>query len=318
MPELVARSDAAVAVDENLTTLIDWVNIELVSGFTIIIDNVGGGSADDITDVQIDTSDDGGVTPSLDQHAGVPAVPIAAGYSRTDTFTETAKFLRVRALCAAGEDTTAGAMLLADTSTGLICTLADVRDRLGKATADTEDDSTLNRIILGIGSMFDSYTKRSLILNAADVTEYYTGCGSQLQINRYPVVSITSIKEAVDYDFDSATALTANSGYRLINSGKNGVVSRMYTNWFDTPDSIQVIYKGGYCSAGQTPGSGEYAMPADLREAAIEQATFLFKRKDDIGLAGVSFEGGSMSKFSAIDLLPNVKKTLDRYRRPAL
>jgi len=75
MAELVAKSVAAVAIDENLTTLNDWVNIEQVSGFTVQVENAGGGSANDITDVQIDTSDDGGVTADLDQHAGVPAVP---------------------------------------------------------------------------------------------------------------------------------------------------------------------------------------------------------------------------------------------------
>jgi len=59
-------------------------------------------------------------------------------------------------------------------------------------------------------------------------------------------------------------------------------------------------------------------MPADLREAAIEQATFLWKRKDDIGLSAVGFEGGSVSKFSAVELLPMVRQILDNYRRPQL
>ena len=98
MGELVSTTSSAVAVDENLTTLIDWVNIEHVSGFTVIVDNDGGGSADDITDVQIDTSDDGGVTSETDQHAGVPAVPIASGKASLGTFTETAAYVRVRAL----------------------------------------------------------------------------------------------------------------------------------------------------------------------------------------------------------------------------
>ena len=62
MSELAAKTSAAVAVDDSLTTLIDWTNIELMSGFTICVENAGGGSADDITDVQIDTSDDAGVT----------------------------------------------------------------------------------------------------------------------------------------------------------------------------------------------------------------------------------------------------------------
>jgi len=316
MSELVAKTAAAVAVDENLTTLLDWVNIEAVADFTIIVENAGGGSANDITDVQIDTSDDGGVTPNLDQHDGVPAVPIASGAAKTGTFTETAKFLRVRALCAAGEDTTAEVVLLADSSTGRICTLADIKDRLG--ITDTENDLAINRVIAGLEEIFNNYTRRKLLVNATDVTEYFSACGNRLQLNRYPVVSITSIKQVIDYDFDNADALTVDSDYRLVGNGRSGIIYRMFISWLEVPDSIQVVYKGGFCSAGQTPGEGEFAMPADLREVAIEQASFIFKRKDDIGLSSTGFQGGSISKFSAMDLLPMVKKVLDNYKKTSL
>ncbi len=316
MPELVAKTAAAVAVDDSLTTLLDWVNIEGVSGFTIIVDNAGGGSADDITDIQIDTSDDGGATADLDQHAGVPAVPISVSSAKQGTFTETARFVRIRTLCAADEDTTASAWLMADSTVGRICTLADVKDRLGET--QTDYDTAINRIITGLESIFNEYTRRTLIVNAADVTEYQTAIGRYLQLARYPVVSITSIKQALDYDFDSADAMTADTDYRLVAGGKKGIIYRIYSSWFETADSVQAIYRGGYCSAGQTPGDGEFALPADLREAAIEQASFIFKRKDDIGLTGVGFEGGSISKFGSMDLLPMVKKILDNYKKPSL
>lgn len=317
MAEFIAKTPAAVAVDENLTVLIDWVNIEQVSGFTIIVENAGGGSADDITDVQLDTSDDGGITVNTDQHADTPAVPISAGNSKKGTFLQTAKFIRTRAVCAAGNDTTANAWLLADSAAGRICTLADVKDRLG--ITKTDHDITINRIISGLEAIFNSHTKRKLLVNAADVTEYYTGLSCYLQLARFPIVSITSIKIAYDYNFDSVDALTANTDYRLVNGGKNGILYRVYSTWPEiVEDAIQVIYRGGYCSAGQSPGAGEIALPADLREAAIEQASFIFKRKDDIGLSSVGFDGGSINKFSAIDLLPMVKKVLDTYRRPSL
>jgi hypothetical protein len=315
MSELVAKTAQAIAVDESLTVLLDWVNIEYVSGFTIIVNNASGGSANDIADVQIDTSDDGGVTANLDQHDGVPAVPIASGKASQGTFTETAKFVRVRAKCAAGQDTTATAILTADSAAGRLCTLADVKDRLG--ITQTEHDQAINRIIVGLEGIFDNETGRQLLVTA-DVTEYYTGCASVLQVKRYPIVAVTSIKEAYDYDFTSATALVENTDYRIINAGANGILHRMYTSWASLRDSVQVIYRGGYCSAGQTPGTGEHALPADLREAAIEQASFVFKRRDDIGLTAVGFEGGSMNKFSAIKLLPMVEQILKNYRRPQL
>ncbi len=316
MSQLVAKTSSAIAVDENLTTLLDWTCIDGLSGFTIVIANAGGGSGNDITDVQIDTSADAGVTPVLDQHGGVPAVPIASGAAAQETFTETANWIRVRALCAAGEDTTATAIVLADSSTARICTLADVKDRLGITVTDY--DAALTRLITGIEEIFNSQTRRTLIAPAAAVTEYYTGRGNRLQLERYPIIAITSIKESITYDFDNADALTADSGYRIVANGRSGVLLRMYLNWASQPDSVQVVYRGGYAAAGQSPGSGEYALPADLREAAIEQASFLFKRRDDIGLSSVGIQGAQISKHEPIALLKNVREILDHYRRPQL
>jgi len=317
--ELIAQTAAAVAVDDDLTTLIDWTNIELFAGatFTLIVTNVGGGSADDLTDVTIDTSVDGGTTVLTDQHAGVPAVPIADGNSPSGTFTETAAFVRVRAVCTTDEDTTATALLLASTVSPRLCTLADVKERLGLTV--TDHDILLARIVLGIVSVFEGHCEHPLIQTAADVTEYLSGRGTHLQLSRYPVISITSIKESWDWDFDSADALTANTDYRLVNDGVKGILYRCYTTWpRDIPDSVQAVYRGGYCPAGSAPGTGEISLPADLREAAIEQATLLFKRRDDIGLSGVGFDGGSISKFSKLELLPLVKEVLEKYRRHTL
>jgi len=196
-------------------------------------------------------------------------------------------------------------------SAGRICTLADVKDRLGES--GSEHDTLLNRLIASLESLFDSYTGRSLIVPSSDVTEYYSGKGPFLQIRRYPIIAITSIKEALDYDFTGADILVADTDYRILNDGRNGIILRIYSVWDDVQDSIQVIYKGGYCAAGVTPGAGETALPDDLREAAIEQATFFFKRRDDLGLSSVSFQGGSISKFSPMDLLPIVKRVLDNY-----
>jgi len=314
--EHVANTSGAVTVTEELTTLIDWVNIERLAGFTIIVRNEGGESSSDINDVQVDTSDDGGITVSLDQHPGVPPVPVPYPFASSAPFTEDANFVRIRAVCAAEEYTTVSAWLLADSASARICTLADVKERLG--LTNTDSDIAIARIISNLESLFNSYTRRTLIAPAADVTEYYTGCGDRLQLARYPVISITSLKEALDYDFDSAAALTADTDYRLVRAGKNGIIYRIYGSFPGIEDSLQAIYRGGYCSAGQAPGDGEFALPTDLREAAIEQVSFIFKRRDDIGLTAVSFEGGSISKFSAMDLLPMVKNILDNYRRPSL
>jgi len=317
MSVVVSKNLNAVAVTDELTVLLDWVNIEKVSGFTIIVENTCGGSSDDLIDVQIDISSDGGLTSTLDHHPGVPAVPVEGDNAVVGAFIETAAYVRIRGLCDTDKDTTAKVILLADLSTAGLCTLTDLKERLG--ITDTTYDIALNLIIDGVGSLFDSYTGRTLIVTSADVTEFYAGCGPSLQLRRFPIVVITSIKESYDYDFDDDDSLlTVDEDYRIIAGGRFGIIRRVYSDWLDIPDSIEVIGRGGYCAAGVTPGEAEFALPSDLREAAIEQASFIWKRKDDLGLSGVSSEGGSINKFSDMDLLPMVKRILDKYRLPSL
>lgn len=201
-----------------------------------------------------------------------------------------------------------------------VCTSADIKDRLGIPTDNTENDTTIATIVSAMAALFDTYTNRSLIVTAQAVTEHFcSNNGSQwLQLPRYPVVSITTIKEAIDYDFANVAALIANSDYRLSRSGIDGLLYRLYAAWPSVPDSVQVVYRGGYTAAGGTPGTGEIALPADLREAAILQGTFTFKRRMDIGLSGQSFDGGSINKFSEMNLLPQVREILDLYKRIVL
>ena len=56
------------------------------------------------------------------------------------------------------------------------------------------------------------------------------------------------------------------------------------------------------------------AMPEDLQEAATAQAVHLWKYRDQLGVASISADGASLGLPPA-DLLPMVRKTLDRYRR---
>lgn len=202
-----------------------------------------------------------------------------------------------------------------------LCTLTDVKTRLG--IEDKPDfDTIINSIITGIDGMFDNYCGRPLLMNSEDVTEEYSSedCREYLLFNRYPIISITSIKEASDYDFENATALVLNTDYRPSNKGLNGIIYRISDYWLAGDGVIESKYRGGYCGAGETPSQGEYALPAELREAAITQAIFLFKRKDDIGLSSVSSQGGSISKFADVELLPLVKQILDnsKYKKPSM
>ncbi len=210
------------------------------------------------------------------------------------------------------------------TTTESLCTVNDVKIRMASEASDKADDEMLAQIIRGVSAVFDIITERTFIINQADVTEYYDG-GMELYVDRWPVVSIASLKISADWDWSSVTALVADTDYRL--QSKNG---RIYylpgISWpyssgrqkGDFPcgiDNIQIIYTGGYIGPDGSVLAGQTGLPDDIREACIQQVMFYFKRRHDIGLTAVSAEGQSITKFSPHNLLPSVKTILARYKR---
>lgn len=199
----------------------------------------------------------------------------------------------------------------------MLCAVADIKLRLGIATDDTEHDALLASIIAGVTGMIEDYCGRPLIQTAADVTEYYTGCGRYLQVNRYPIIAITEIKEALDYDWDAATAMVADSDYRLVADGHKGVLYRLWSTWSNLPDAVRVVYRGGYCPAGSTPAEGEHAVAPGLQEAAIILAVHWFQHRHDLGLVNVSFLGGAAAHASK-QLKAMAEELIEPHRRVSL
>ncbi|MFA5187039.1 MAG: hypothetical protein WC551_11205 [Patescibacteria group bacterium] len=198
----------------------------------------------------------------------------------------------------------------------MLCLRQDIKDRLGLNSTDTQHDDVIDQILAGFSARADSHTGRTLTAPAAAVTEYYTGLCHLLHLRRYPIISITSVKESWTNDFtNDVTELVEGTDFRQASGGANGIIQKLYGIFAAAFESVQVVYRGGFAAPDAVLTAGETALPADLREAAIMQCSFVFKRRDDIGLEGVSFDGGSFSKFSAMKLLPEVAAVLDSYKR---
>ena len=52
------------------------------------------------------------------------------------------------------------------------------------------------------------------------------------------------------------TALVSNTDYRLVNKGLNGIILRINGYWLSGEDIIEVMYRGGYCGAGEAASAG--------------------------------------------------------------
>ncbi len=195
----------------------------------------------------------------------------------------------------------------------MLCTVAQIKTIMGETGSG--DDAVLLEIAKSVTAQFEEYCQRKFIVG--DYTEYHQGPGNVLHVNAWPIVSVVSVKESCAYDFDSAAALTANSDYRIVKAGLNGVLQRLDCDWPKQADSVQVIYRGGYTAAGDTPGDGEKVVPESLRGAAIKQCICELTRRNNPGSKGESFDGGDSQLHTLKPFLPEVLKVLELFRNPA-
>lgn len=305
---LLGQQETATAATSTATTIIDWTRIDEFANLTLVSINVGGGTGDTCLFEMDESNDASTVSATQSSIGGVHSATEGNATALTSTY----KYGRIQS-AAASSDTTCKAWITATNYQGGLCTLTDVRNRVGIETAETTDDDSIRDIIRGVSGQFDMHCNRSLLLNSSDVTELYDGSRKRIKTDRYPIVSITSLKESVDYDFTNATALTADTDYH--SNDEEGTLYKMGGSFVGKDESVQLIYKGGYVGPNGTASGGETALPDDIREAAILQAVFTYQRRGDVGLTSVSADGVSISKFSSMALLPIVKQTLNKYKR---
>jgi len=131
----------------------------------------------------------------------------------------------------------------------------------------------------------------------------------------WPVILISSVKEAALELFAGAPALVEKTDYQV--ARHSGILSRVGGPWLEGVNTVQVIYAGGYVPAGSAPAENETALPAELTEACLQQAGFVFQRRKSLGLSGLSAAAGSISSYAQDELLPGVRQVAEAYRRLA-
>ena len=163
-----------------------------------------------------------------------------------------------------------------------LTTLANIKDDLAIPNTDTSSDTSLARYITEQSLLVAQYCNRVFPIETVQDVIYpdrdpypyqVTGMLSELQLSRWPIVSVTSVTDTVavntdnmlipdtDYIVDEArgwlTKIDTNTGYP--------------TGW--SPDQYIIKYQAGYFKAG----SG--SPPADLEMAVLRLVTARFKAR---------------------------------------
>lgn len=199
----------------------------------------------------------------------------------------------------------------------MLCTLAQFKERYN--IIGTGDDATITQILTGVSAQLAVPAGRicqgALCLEKTSLTELITVSESRAEtilLACRPVISITSIKEALYGGHDDADALVENEDYQINKS--TGLLYRI-GYWLPGVLTVKAEYAGGYVAAGETPGDGETALPDDIVEAAIKQCGFVWQRRASLGLTSESVQGGSVSAYAQDKLLPGVARTMSRLNK---
>jgi hypothetical protein len=192
----------------------------------------------------------------------------------------------------------------------MLCQLSDLKTRLKIAEADVVDDSVLEAFIAGVSGRFASECNRVFDYSAT-ATYDFRADEMNIVVDRYPIVSVTSmsLKATEALGFVAEATLPDY----LVNGPRN--IIELAAPLGTSREIARVTYAGGYVLPGGTVGTGQTALPDEIEQAAIEQCAFYYRNKETLGLAGVSGQGGSISKLATADLLPNVAAMLKGYER---
>jgi hypothetical protein len=180
-----------------------------------------------------------------------------------------------------------------------LTTVSDVKLFIGKG--DVTDDALILKIINWVSSEFEQYLK--LPLEQGYRTEYFNCDVRNYLIASYPIDKTATITVTM-----AGTTLKKNTEFFVWE--EEGRIELFMSPYYSYPKDLVITYLGGYT----TGGDGTLNVPDDLKYACVLQTSFVYKRRKDIGLSSLSLPDGAISTMSPADLLPDVRKILNKYR----
>src|SRR4051794_14089631 len=196
----------------------------------------------------------------------------------------------------------------------MLAPLDTLKARLAIDPLNVQYDDLLTNTLLALSARFDAETNRTLA-RTLDATFEFDADNTEISVPCYPIESVSKfeLKTTEAEGWFEATAVA----YLLRNQCIISLHSPLSTI-NSQPSTCRVTYTGGYLLPGSADVPSAFPLPPELEQAAIEQATAWFLRRDMLALDTSWPKGGILQRFSKLDLLLPVQQVISRYRRLSL
>jgi len=191
-----------------------------------------------------------------------------------------------------------------------LCTLANLKVRLGIEATLTDYDTQLDAVIEGVSARLQSHCNR-LFERSETASEEFSGDDTEIRVMRYPIELVTYFEVKDGERLGWQTATVSDDSYVI----RRECVISLYSPIASSRSQCRVFYIGGYVLPGTDAEEGQTALPEDIRLACEEQCAHWWQNRDRLGVASLSAPSGAVTSFAQLDLLPNVKATLTRHVR---
>lgn len=183
--------------------------------------------------------------------------------------------------------------------------------------AGSANDDIIVRLINGFSEYAQQECNRSF-LKADGIIEYHNGGRRYFNIEAPPIRLDVITKVGFQLFEDSGRTFSAADELDLWDhyevDVKSGLVKLICGTFINAPMALKAVYNGGLVKC--IDNGATFECPADLNQACAMQVAFIFKNRDQLGTVALDTPSGSMIRlFTPTQLLPQVKATLERYRR---
>lgn len=194
----------------------------------------------------------------------------------------------------------------------MLAQLSTVKARCKIDEFDVADDALLTNLINHCTDRFERECNRRFA-RVAGATYEFDADRLAIVPSRYPIETVTSF----DLKSDETEGWVAQTDIDYILRAANETKCMLILSGpIGSGDQVaRVTYTGGYVLPGGTVGAGQTALPAAITQTCVEQCTYWYQRRDNLGLTSIQGEGGTIQQFAGLDLLPHVRAALKSYER---